>query len=72
MADQPNSTALRLNVGDRCPGCHVICAHLDIEHRDDCSYVGKIDLVSSPQFDVYRERFDLWPETGRFETEPKR
>lgn len=32
-------------VGERCPGCGVVCAHLDVEHLDDCPFQGRDALT---------------------------
>lgn len=34
-----------ITVGERCPGCAVVCARLDVEHLDGCFYQGKMALV---------------------------
>lgn len=31
--------------GDRCPGCHVVCASHNTEHLDSCPYRGRLKLV---------------------------
>ncbi len=31
----------RVRRGDRCPGCGVICASVDVEHLDACQYQGR-------------------------------
>lgn len=36
----PRREPLRVQLDQRCPGCHVVCASLDVEHLDGCFYQG--------------------------------
>ena len=38
-------TVRTIRVGDRCPGCGVVCANLDSEHVGGCPYRGQLRLV---------------------------
>lgn len=35
-----------IEIGQRCPGCHVVCASFDVEHRTGCTYEGALKLVN--------------------------
>lgn len=38
-----------VEVGARCPGCHVVCASLDVVHGADCRYQGRNALRLVPK-----------------------
>jgi uncharacterized protein (DUF2237 family) len=38
---------ITVRIGERCPGCHVVCASFDAEHLDNCIYRGRIKLSTA-------------------------
>lgn len=41
-----------VRMGDRCPGCHVVCADHNTEHRHDCPYIGALRLDDDERNDA--------------------